>query len=95
MALPPRVAGIGLRQPVDDREAVAIGLERVVEATLRDLHVADLLVRNGEFALIVGIVRIGFGEAIDDRETLAMGLQRAGEVALRDLHITNPTTRRI
>ena len=42
VVLPAGVAGIGLRQAIDDREAVAVGLQRAGEVALRDLHVADL-----------------------------------------------------
>jgi hypothetical protein len=44
-------AGIRLCQPFADREAIAIGLERLRKVALRDLHDADPLVRHRQVAL--------------------------------------------
>ncbi len=46
IALPAGVAGIGLRQAVSDRGAIGKGLERAGEVALRDLHVADFVLRT-------------------------------------------------
>ena len=43
IVLPTRVARIGFRETVGDREAVVVGLQRAHEVALRPLHVADLV----------------------------------------------------
>ena len=82
-----------MRQAVGDREAVGKGLERAGEVALRDLHVADLVVRHREIAPPAGVAGIGLRQAVEDREAVGKGLERAGEVALRDLHVANPVVR--
>ena len=81
--LPAGIAGVGLGQAVADGEAVAVGFQRLGEIALRHLHVADLLVGDGEIALPAGIAGIGLGQALADGEAVAVGFQRLGEVALR------------
>ena len=46
VALPAGVAEIGLRQPLSDGEAVAVGLERAGKVALRHLH-AHYLPQSG------------------------------------------------
>jgi hypothetical protein len=56
---------------------------------LRDLHVADVVVRYREVALPAGVARIGLRPLINDCEPAAIGYQRSGKVALRNLHAAN------
>ena len=41
MALPPAIAAIGGGEALGDGEAIAVGLERLLELALRHKHVAD------------------------------------------------------
>ena len=87
--LPAGVAGIGLRQPLGDGEAVAIGLQRSRKVALRHLHVADLVVRHRQIALPAGVAGIGLRQPLPDGEAVAIGFQRSRKVALRHLHIAD------
>jgi hypothetical protein len=54
IALPTRIAGVGFREAVYDREAVLIGFQRAGKVVLRLLHVADLVVGHRQIALPLG-----------------------------------------
>ena len=64
IALPVGVAGIGLRQPLHDGEAVAVGLQRTRKVTLRHLHVADLVVQHRQIVLPAGVAGIGLRQPL-------------------------------
>ena len=76
-----------------DDEAVAVGRQRARKVALRDLHVADLVVRHREIALPAGVAGIGLRQPVKEDEAAAVGFQRARKVALRDLHVADPVVR--
>ena len=88
IALPAGVAGVGLRQAVSNREAIAV---RTSSAPARSPCATctspTLLYDTAEIALPAGVAGIGLRQAVDDREAVAVRLQRAGQVALGDLHV--------
>ena len=67
--------------------AGAIAGEGGGQVALRPLHVADLVVADGEVALPVGIAGIGAGEALGRSEGALVRLQRGGEVSDRDVDV--------
>ena len=75
--LPAGIAGIGSRQPLSDREAVAVRLERAGKVALRRLHVANSVVRHRQIALPAGIAGIGLRQPLSEGEAVAVGLERA------------------
>ena len=83
IALPAGVAGIGLRQPLSDGEAVAVGLERAGKVALRHLHIANLLVRHRQLALEVRASGIAGKQVRHDLPGLLGGGERARRVADR------------
>ena len=64
IALPARIAGVGLRQALANGEAVGIGFQRGFEIALRHLHVADLVVADREIALPARIAGVGLRQAL-------------------------------
>ena len=74
-------------------EAVAVGLERLVELALRHQHVADLVVGDRQIALPLRVAAIGGGEALADGEAVAVGLERLVELALRHQHVADLVVR--
>ena len=56
-------------QALGDGEAVAVGLERLVELALRHQHVADLVVGDRQNALPLRVAAVGGCEALADRDS--------------------------
>ena len=76
-----------------DGEAVAVGLERLLELALRHQHVADLSYETDRSRCHCVLLRIGGGEALDDGEAVAVGLERLLELALRHQHVADLVVR--
>ena len=83
VALPLRVARIGLGKALRNGEAVALGRERCLELTLIREHVANLAIGDDERTLPLGIAWVVFGKPLLDRKALREGFEGAGEIALR------------
>ena len=69
--------------------AVAVRLQRAGEVALRDLHVADSVVRHREIALPAGVAGIGVRQARADREAVAIRFERLAGVTLFGLHVAD------
>ena len=78
---------MGLRQPLDDGEAVAIGLERRCKVALCHLNTADLVVRSSKANLIAGVVGLRGGKTGQDAigffraATFLAGIAQGGVIA--------------
>ena len=80
---------IGGGEALADGEAVAVGLERLVELALRHQHVADLVVRAPTDRAATAVAAVGGGEALGDGEAVAVGLERLVELALLHQHVAD------
>jgi hypothetical protein len=75
------IARIGLRQRLQDGEAVAIGFQRSCKVTLRLLHVADPSVRHRQIILPAGVARIGLRQTLTSRRSKISALPQGCHAA--------------
>jgi len=68
--------GLGLGQPLGDRETFEIGLARLVALSEGGVEIAEFAVGVGEVALVVGAIGLRLGQALGDREIFEVGLAR-------------------
>ena len=89
IALPTRIAGVGLRQTLGYGEIVGIGFQRGFEIALRHLHIADPVVADREIALPTRIAGVGLRQTVSNGEAVGIGFQRPLKIALRQLHVAD------
>ena len=90
VALPIRVAGVGLGEAVGNRKAVLERFERLGEIALRQERVADFAVVDGEAALPGRISGVRLGEAFSNGEAVAIGFQRVRQISQGAQGIADP-----
>ena len=81
--LPAGIAGIGVRQPLYDGEAVAVGLKRAGKVALRHQRVADFHVRNREIELPARVGGIADKQIHHDLMALLGGRERTRRITDR------------
>ena len=58
------MAGVLLGQVLADGQAVLVGPQRLLQATLRDQHVADLIKAHRQIALPAGMAGVLLGQVL-------------------------------
>src|SRR5262245_1171119 len=75
IALPARIIGVGLGEPIGNDEFGSVGLQRCYKVTLSEKHVADLVVQTAETVLPVSVAGVGYGEPISNCQGGPVGRQ--------------------
>jgi hypothetical protein len=75
-----------------DRQGL-VARQRRRQVALRNLHVADLVMRGRQVALPPGIARVGFGQTLSNCVRRLVARQRRRQIALRLPHVTDPVVR--